>query len=184
MTNPYGGPGNPAPATAHSGLVAVITIVSAWLGAALACSGSIFAFQHYRIVDRIRKPKLTDDKYDAWKTASDFHAVLEVLLIVSALMAVVLAVGSLLSMIGKPVGRPLEIIGGAWVFLGGLFSVTYGGDRGLADGASFPGYLIIGGAVLGLVSLVFALTRPGVSPAQTAYIQQPPAPMHYQPPRP
>ncbi|MFC9434431.1 hypothetical protein [Nocardia sp. NPDC057030] len=182
MTNPYGGPRTPA--AAHSGLIAVITIGSAWLGAALACSGSFLAAQHYRIADRNNKPKVTDDAYDAWKTASDFHAVLEVLLIVSALMAVVLAVGSLLSMIGKPIGRPLEIIGGAWVFLGGLVGVTYGGDHGLAVGASFPAYLIIGGAALGLVALVFALTRPGVSPPPPAYIQQPPAPMHYPPRRP
>ncbi|KAA8890676.1 hypothetical protein F3087_05330 [Nocardia colli] len=184
MTNPYGGPGNPAPATTHSGLAEVITIVSAWLGAALACAGSFFAVNHFRVADRIGKPKVTDDTYDAWKIASEFHAVLEVLLIVSALMAVALAVGSLLSIIGKPVGRQLEIIGGAWVFLGGLFSVTYGGDHGLAVGASFPAYLIIGGAALGLISLVVALTRPSVSRAPTAYIQQPPVQMHYQPPRP
>lgn len=188
MSNPFGGPGNPAPMPLHRGMTGVITILSAWLGAANVCLGSIAAVQHYRIVDRIFKPEITDDKYDAWKTASDFHAVLEVLLIVSALMAVVLAAGSFLTMIGKSVGRQLEIIGGAWVFLGGLLSVTFGGDRGLANGASFPSYLIIVGAALGLISLVLTLTTPPARPVMQqvppVYAQYPPALMPHQPPRP
>ncbi|PXX63068.1 hypothetical protein DFR70_106122 [Nocardia tenerifensis] len=182
MSNPYGGPGNPAPASVHRGLTGVITILSAWLGAALVGLGSISGFQHFRVADPIRKPKITDDKYEAWKLASDLHSVLQTLLIISALMAAVLVVGNLLSMVGKPAGRPMEIIGGAWIFVGGLFSVTFGGDRGLAAESFVPCVLIVVGAALVLVSVVLTVTTP-VRPVTAQHSQFPPAPMPYQPPR-
>ncbi|MFE9582862.1 hypothetical protein ACFYO1_41275 [Nocardia sp. NPDC006044] len=165
-------------------MTGVVAILSALVGGGLAAFGSIAAVQHYRVTDRIGKPKVTDDTYEAWKIAADFHAVLEALLIVSVLMAALLVVGCFLTLIGKPVGRQLEIIGGAWVFLGGLISVTFGGDRGLAVGASFLSYLIIIGAALGLISLVLTLTTPQIHATAPQNVQYPPAPMPYQPPRP
>ncbi|MEU7139419.1 hypothetical protein ABZ942_08240 [Nocardia sp. NPDC046473] len=184
MSNPYGGPGNPVPTSAQRGLSGVIAIVSAWLGASGVGFGSISAFEFFRTVDSIRKPSLTDDKYDAWKLASEFHKGLEALLIVSVLMALVLIVGSFLSMIGKPSGRPLEIIGSAWVFIGGLFSVTFGGEHGLAAESFAHCYMIVIGAALGLISLVLTMTRPTTPQTQPQYVQYPPTPMLYQAPRP
>ncbi|MFI9405717.1 hypothetical protein [Nocardia sp. NPDC052316] len=185
MADPYGRTGNST--STHQGLTGVITILSAWLGAAAVGLGSIAGFQHFRVADRITKPKITDDNYEAWKLASQFHSVLQVLLIVSVLMAGILALGNLLSMIGKPVGRQLEIIGAAWLVVGGLISVTYGGDHGLAAESFLLADMIIVGAALALISLVLTSTTAPITstpqaPAQ--FVRYPAAPTPYQPPHP
>ncbi|MFF3221284.1 hypothetical protein ACFYV7_00690 [Nocardia suismassiliense] len=185
MADPYGRPGNST--STHQGLTGVITILSAWLGAAAVGMGSLVGVQHFRAVDRITEPKITDDKYEAWKLASQFHSVLQVLLIVSVLMAGLLALGNLLSMLGKPAGRQMEIIGAAWLVVGGLLSVTYGGDYGLADSFILADMIIIG-AALALISLVLTVTTAPIGSATPQapahYVQRPPAPMPYQPPHP
>ncbi|WP_194832569.1 hypothetical protein [Nocardia sp. XZ_19_369] len=181
MADPYGRPGNST--STHQGLTGVITILSAWLGAAAVGMGSLAGFQHFRVVDRITEPKITDDKYEAWKLASQFHSVLQVLLIVSVLMAGLLALGNLLSMLGKPAGRQMEIIGAAWLVVGGLISVTYGGDYGLSDSFILAAMIIIG-AALALISLVLTVTTAPIGSATPQAPAHYVAPMPYQPPHP
>jgi hypothetical protein len=104
-------------------------------------------------------PDASED-FDAWWAASRIRAVQEILLGVSALLAVVLVAGAILMLFGKSAGRPAVLIGSAWGFFGGLITATYGGEYGLAArSAASPFYLIVG-AALCTVALAAIVTSP------------------------
>ncbi|MEU1997052.1 hypothetical protein ABZ511_21565 [Nocardia gamkensis] len=129
--------------------------------------------------------------FDAWWAASRIRAVQEILLGVSALLAVVLVAGAVLMLFGRSAGRPAVLIGSAWGFFGGLITATYGGEYGLAArSAASPFYLIVGAALctVALGSIVTSplgrltaspaplLPRPGHPSAVPQFGLQPPVP--------
>ncbi|MGX1762855.1 hypothetical protein ACWIG5_39195, partial [Streptomyces lydicus] len=72
----------------------------------------------------------------------------------------------LLYLSGKPLGRPMLLIGGAWTFAGGLISAVYGGERGLAVDAEFSFLVLVCGAVVALTATVLALATPPMTSVQ------------------
>ncbi|WP_063048351.1 hypothetical protein [Nocardia arthritidis] len=131
-----------APATWH----AVSAIIAACLGGGGICIGALFGIRELN-GSTSGIPDATKD-FDAWWAASRIRAVQEILLAVSALLAVVMVAGAILLLLGKPAGRPVVLIGSSWGFFGGLIAATYGGEYGLAaQSAASPFYLIVGASV-------------------------------------
>ncbi|MBF6545580.1 hypothetical protein [Nocardia brasiliensis] len=164
MNDPYGRPGNYFPPPVPRPSSEVLAGLVACVGGLTVCGGALLGAHVLRTVDRIKKPTSGDrtflETYDAWKLTSDVHFGLEILLVVSAFMAGVLALGGLLYLGGKPLGRPLLLIGGVWTFVGGLITVVYGGERGLAVDAEFSFLVLVCGAVVALTATVLALATP------------------------
>ncbi|ASF10685.2 hypothetical protein NBRGN_027_03260 [Nocardia brasiliensis NBRC 14402] len=196
MNDPYGRPGNYFPPPVPRPSSEVLAGLAACVGGLTACGGALLGAHVLRTVDRIKKPTSGDpaflETYDAWKLTEDVHSGLAVLLVVSAFMAGVLALGGLLYLSGKPLGRPMLLIGGAWTFVGGLISAVYGGERGLAVDAEFSFLVLVCGAVVALTATVLALATPPAAPLPVPPMPQPfPAPhlnpqggQPHQPPRP
>ncbi|MFI9413540.1 hypothetical protein [Nocardia gamkensis] len=182
---PPGGQGGGAPSTWH----AASAVVAACLGAGGIGVGALLGIGELNgPVGGI--PDASKD-FDAWWAASRIRAVQEILLGVSALLAVVLVAGAILMLFGKSAGRPAVLIGSAWGFFGGLITATYGGEYGLAArSAASPFYLIVGAALctvalgaivtspLGRLTTAPAplLPRPGHPSAVPQFGLQPPMP--------
>ncbi|WP_157172624.1 hypothetical protein [Nocardia exalbida] len=182
---PPGGQGSGAPSTWH----AASAVIAACLGAGGIGVGALLGIGELNgpasgIPDASRD-------FDAWWAASRIRAVQEILLGVSALLAVVLVAGAILLLFGKSAGRPAVLIGSAWGFFGGLITATYGGEYGLAArSAASPFYLIVGAALctVALGAIVTSplgrltaspaplLPRPGRSSAVPQFGLQPPVP--------
>ncbi|WP_338770554.1 hypothetical protein V7968_08075 [Nocardia vulneris] len=186
MNDPHGRPGNhfpppPPPPRPPSEVLAGLT---ACVGGVGVCGGSLLGVHLLRTVDRIKEPKVGDREflktYDAWKLTADVHFGLEILLVVSAFMAGILALGGLLYLGGKPLGRPMLLIGGAWTFVGGLVSAVYGNERGLAIDAETSFMALVCGATVALTATVLALAAPPTAPVPTHPAPQPfPVPHPY-----
>ncbi|AFT98098.1 hypothetical protein [Nocardia brasiliensis] len=168
MNDPYGRPGNYFPPPVPRSPTEVLAGLAACVGGVGIGGGSLLGVHVLRTVDGIKKPKSGDrtflETYDAWKLTADVHFGLEILLVVSAFMAGILALGGLLYLAGKPLGRPMLLIGGAWTFAGGLVSAVYGGERGLAVDAEFSFMVLVCGTVVALTATVLALTTPPTAP--------------------
>jgi hypothetical protein len=149
-----GGQGSGAPATWHT----ASAVVAACLGAGGIGIGALLGIEELN-GPAGGIPDASKD-FDAWWAASRIRAVQEILLGVSALLAVVLVAGAILLLFGKSAGRPAVLIGSAWGFFGGLIAATYGGEYGLAaQSAASPFYLIVG-AALCTVALGAIVTSP------------------------
>ncbi|NKY28274.1 hypothetical protein [Nocardia gamkensis] len=151
---PPGGQGRGAPSTWH----AASAVVAACLGAGGIGVGALLGIGELN-GPAGGIPDASKD-FDAWWAASRIRAVQEILLGVSALLAVVLVAGAILMLFGKSAGRPAVLTGSAWGFFGGLITATYGGEYGLAArSAASPFYLIVG-AALCTVALGAIVTSP------------------------
>ncbi|MBF6335130.1 hypothetical protein IU450_04435 [Nocardia abscessus] len=155
-----------------------MAVIAACLGGGGICVGALFGIKQLnRSAGGI--PDATKDLH-AWWVASRIRDVQEILLAVSALLAVILVAGAILLLLGKSAGRPAVLIGSTWGFLGGLIAATYGGEHGLAaQSAASPFYLIIG-AALCLVALVTIATSPPGRPTASP-VRVPPLSGHEPP---
>ncbi|MFG3616175.1 hypothetical protein [Nocardia sp. NPDC047654] len=182
---PPGGQGSGAPSTWH----VASAVIAACLGGGGIGVGALLGIGELN-APASGIPDASKD-FDAWWAASRIRAVQEILLGVSALLAVVLVAGAILMLFGKSAGRPAVLIGSAWGFFGGLITATYGGEHGLAArSAASPFYLIVGAALctVALGAIVTSLLgrrtaspapllpRPGHPSAVPQFGLQPPMP--------
>ncbi|MFR9773896.1 hypothetical protein [Nocardia sp. SC052] len=158
MNDPYARSGartvGAAPATWHGAVAAI----AACIGGGATLLGAVSGINLLRGLNDLKLDAAKD--IDTWLVTRHIRVVQENLLVVSALLAVVLIVGGILLLLGKPAGRESVLIGAGWGFFGGLLAATYGNQYGLsAETPGSPLFLIVG-AALSLIALVTVGTSP------------------------
>lgn len=183
MNDPYARSGVPtvgaAPATWHGALAPL----TAFIGGGATLLGAVSGINLLRGLNDLKLDAAKD--IDTWLVTRHIRVVQENLLVVSALLAVVLIVGAILVLLGKPAGRESVLIGAGWGCFGGLIAATYGNQYGLsAESPGSPLFLTIG-AALSLIALVMVVTSPPGrrAPAQPQSLPRPAVPQFgHQPP--